>query len=682
MANNPVVNTLTFTGSVAGQASISAQGIAGGLTFLLPNLVPVQGQLLTAASINGNNVFLGWSSSQSLSGIPLSALAQSGATTNQIIEWNGSAWVPSSSIPGSGTVTSVALTGIAGIITVAGSPITTSGTLALSLATQTANTVFAGPASAGPSVPTFRALVAADIGASTVSIAAINSKRGNGGFVQLAASGTAGASGNVVTFDANGNTVDSGSLLSSFAPLASPSFTGTVTMAGDLNFTETPVATINGPSGNTLNIAGNGGLIQIVGNGAIGIAPNSGQKAAITEARLNGHLWDGTNSAGTAGQVLTSTGSISQWSNTATLQTINGVNAINALGGSGLDISSAGSDLIQINGGTVGIINVSSTGVAINNNTSGATITVPTAGGIQIANNASGDIDIHGVTHIHEPGNARGLYVGASPAGAGHIWLWSPSGSNLVDVSDTSIGLTGAVTFGSSTTITVGTTPAVIPYKVTATITSAQLKALSSFTLSAVANSVGPNADYTGTFTGVTIPAGMLVTIAGFTASNNNGVFTVVSNNATTLTVTNAAATAETHAATADTSVQILPPAGSGKTYNGIQGYANYVFGTTPYTDTATQVYEIGVSSPAVLPVGSGFIFALAGGYVSDVFTPASSQASQLANNFGNASAAQLNNQPLVFAFIFSGTGTPPDLLSGGDGVCNITVYYHVEDVA
>ena len=61
MANNPVVNTLTFSGSVAGQATIQAQGIAGGLTFLLPNTVPIVNQLLTATAINGNNVFLGWS---------------------------------------------------------------------------------------------------------------------------------------------------------------------------------------------------------------------------------------------------------------------------------------------------------------------------------------------------------------------------------------------------------------------------------------------------------------------------------------------------------------------------------------------------------------------------------------------------------------------------------------------
>src|SRR5271170_6723518 len=100
MANNPVINSLIFVGAVAGQASIQSQGIAGGLTFLLPNTAPISGQLVTVSSINGNNVFLGWSSQQSLSNIPLSALAQSGATTNQIISWSGTAWVPTSSIPG------------------------------------------------------------------------------------------------------------------------------------------------------------------------------------------------------------------------------------------------------------------------------------------------------------------------------------------------------------------------------------------------------------------------------------------------------------------------------------------------------------------------------------------------------------------------------------------------------
>lgn len=68
---------------------------------------------------------------------------------------------------GSGTVTSVALTAPS-ILSVAGSPVTTAGTLALSLANQNANLVFAGPATGAAAAPTFRSLVASDL-PSTVS---------------------------------------------------------------------------------------------------------------------------------------------------------------------------------------------------------------------------------------------------------------------------------------------------------------------------------------------------------------------------------------------------------------------------------------------------------------------------------------------------------------------------------
>jgi hypothetical protein len=67
-------------------------------------------------------------------------------------------WVAAST----GTVTSVALT-VPSFLNVAGSPVTTSGTFAVTLATQTANTVFAGPGTGLPATPAFRALVAADI---------------------------------------------------------------------------------------------------------------------------------------------------------------------------------------------------------------------------------------------------------------------------------------------------------------------------------------------------------------------------------------------------------------------------------------------------------------------------------------------------------------------------------------
>lgn len=65
---------------------------------------------------------------------------------------------------GSGTVTSVALTAApSSIFDVSGSPITGSGTLALSMDNQSANTVLAGPSSGSAAAPAFRALVAADL---------------------------------------------------------------------------------------------------------------------------------------------------------------------------------------------------------------------------------------------------------------------------------------------------------------------------------------------------------------------------------------------------------------------------------------------------------------------------------------------------------------------------------------
>jgi hypothetical protein len=64
--------------------------------------------------------------------------------------------------PTTGTVTSVAMT-VPSILSVSGSPITTSGTFAVTLANQNANLVFAGPSSGGATTPTFRSLVLADL---------------------------------------------------------------------------------------------------------------------------------------------------------------------------------------------------------------------------------------------------------------------------------------------------------------------------------------------------------------------------------------------------------------------------------------------------------------------------------------------------------------------------------------
>jgi hypothetical protein len=86
----------------------------------------------------------------------------SGGGTTTFLRADGTFATPPSS---GGTVTSVALAdaSTAPIYAISGSPVTTSGTLTLTLESQTANTVFAGPASGGGAQPSFRLLVSADI---------------------------------------------------------------------------------------------------------------------------------------------------------------------------------------------------------------------------------------------------------------------------------------------------------------------------------------------------------------------------------------------------------------------------------------------------------------------------------------------------------------------------------------
>jgi hypothetical protein len=98
----------------------------------------------------------------SLMGNPTgSAAAPSAITLGTGLSFSGSTLAAAAA----GTVTSVSWTGDGTIFTAsADTPITTSGTLSpASLVAQTAHYVLAGPTSAGPTAPTFRALAAADI---------------------------------------------------------------------------------------------------------------------------------------------------------------------------------------------------------------------------------------------------------------------------------------------------------------------------------------------------------------------------------------------------------------------------------------------------------------------------------------------------------------------------------------
>lgn len=129
--------TLTMPASGVSNYSMTLPAAAGGM-----------GSLLYASNIGG---VLGWIAP---------------GTTGQVLAFNAlgiPSWVDITTLlPGSGTVTSVGLS-MPSIFSVSSSPITTSGTFGVSLNSQTANTVFAGPASGFPGTPSFRVLTSSDI---------------------------------------------------------------------------------------------------------------------------------------------------------------------------------------------------------------------------------------------------------------------------------------------------------------------------------------------------------------------------------------------------------------------------------------------------------------------------------------------------------------------------------------
>ena len=115
------------------------------------------------------------------------AVSSSAPTNGQVLTWNTGTvqWEPSTS--SSGTVTSVALA-LPPIFSVSGSPVATTGTLTAGLATQTANTVWAGPTSGGAATPAFRALDSADIpslNASVITAGTLPVARGGTGITAL-----------------------------------------------------------------------------------------------------------------------------------------------------------------------------------------------------------------------------------------------------------------------------------------------------------------------------------------------------------------------------------------------------------------------------------------------------------------------------------------------------------------
>ena len=148
-----VGNRLRVTGDTAATAGIL--DLRGGNASLSGGQIR-----LHEVSTNGTN-YIGFHAPDILATNLLFELPATDGTAGQVLSTDG-AGILSWATRGTGTVTSVGLSAPS-ILSVANSPVTGSGTLALSLATQSAALVFAGPTSGGAAAPTFRALALTDL---------------------------------------------------------------------------------------------------------------------------------------------------------------------------------------------------------------------------------------------------------------------------------------------------------------------------------------------------------------------------------------------------------------------------------------------------------------------------------------------------------------------------------------
>lgn len=246
-------------------------------------------------------------------------------TSGQYLGWNGSAlgwYTPSGG--GSGTVTSVAAS-FPSDFALSGSPITTSGTLAVTWQTEAANKFLSGPASGSAATPTWRAIVSGDLASGGTSS---NWLRGDLSFQALPSLGSQAGSQTANTFLAAPN---GSSGAPTFRAVVAPdlgSGTGSSSnfLRGDLTWAA-PTAGAAGSTGQVQFNNGSGALTAdggLVDNGVatsgalLAVAPTNTAATGVkvtSPASFTGNYFEGKDSSGNDDfKVLnTSSGTTQAW---------------------------------------------------------------------------------------------------------------------------------------------------------------------------------------------------------------------------------------------------------------------------------------------------------------------------------------------------------------------------------
>lgn len=150
--------------------------------------------------------------------------------------------------PGGGSVTSVALT-MPGEFSVVGSPISSSGTFAVSKSNQNANTIYAGPASGPAAPPTFRSAVSADFPAGVGTVTSVAIALNGSALLSLSSSGGPITTSGTVTLTVNFANQSANTVLAGPASGGSGPVTARALVAADIfgvvSVSASPTPTLN-----------------------------------------------------------------------------------------------------------------------------------------------------------------------------------------------------------------------------------------------------------------------------------------------------------------------------------------------------------------------------------------------------------------------------------------------------
>ena len=151
VANGAGAITLSATGALGGTVTSVAQSVPTALLSITGSPITTAGTLALGLTNAASGTF--WAG-------PATGAATTPAYRSILV----------SDLPSTvGTVQSVGVSVPAALLTVSGSPVTTSGTIAIALATAASATVFAGPSSGAAAAGAYRALLATDLPSTTVN---------------------------------------------------------------------------------------------------------------------------------------------------------------------------------------------------------------------------------------------------------------------------------------------------------------------------------------------------------------------------------------------------------------------------------------------------------------------------------------------------------------------------------